>query len=66
VTWQIGKPPVRGSYLVVDCMVGCPYVAYYTKSRGWEDDGGDSLNKWITHWMPLPPMPTDMTSGGAP
>jgi hypothetical protein len=58
------KPSGAGLFLVADSMADGPYVAYYRKRQGWTEQGDDeeSLNEWVTHWMELPPMPTDRAS----
>lgn len=52
-------PRKAGRYLVADLMVSEPYVADYTKRRGFIDEDGGSLKPWVTHWMDLPKHPAD-------
>jgi len=34
-------------------------VVYWEKGLGWCLNGGDCIKFLVTHWMPLPPPPTD-------
>jgi hypothetical protein len=67
VNYSEKRPPCAGLYLVADRAGDLPYIAYYTKANGFteNDDDGYSLDQWITHWVPLPSMPTDTSAGVA-
>ena len=56
------KPVKAGRYLVADMMVDEPYVAAYTKRRGFLDEDDVTLNPWVTHWMELPKHPSSGSS----
>lgn len=57
------EPPFDVMILVTDCY--CPYFARYERGsprlgcpRKFVERGGWQLSG-VTHWMPIPPMPTE-------
>lgn len=55
--WQVGRPPSKGEYLVIDSLYGHMHVAYWRSDLGWDIRG-----RWLGHdavkcWQDLPARP---------
>jgi len=64
--WRmLSDPPPAGDVLIWDggrCFIGV--LVRDAKSAVFMDPRTSDILPWPTHWMPLPPPPTDGSAGG--